>query len=103
MLDARRRVGYERFKGPWRAILGSEHWPCADDASGTQELCHLGRTQPNRQLLCYWKRRQQSQNLELSEPQIVKLVTHSDVPMSNFVSSAASNSENSPGRAVFVG
>lgn len=55
VLDARRRVGDERLERSWRAVLGSQHRTCADDASGTQELCHLRRPESNRQLLCDWQ------------------------------------------------
>ena len=76
LLDARWRVGDERLEGSWRAVLGPEYWTRPDDASGTQELCHLGRTEPHRQLLRYWKRRQQSKDLELSEHQRLNVVSH---------------------------
>ncbi len=44
-------VGSVRLQGSWRSVLGPAHRRDAAHAARTQELGHLGRTQPDRRLL----------------------------------------------------
>ena len=64
-------MGHEWLQRPRRAILGSYHGYCSNDAPGAQELCHLRCSESNRHTLRHWKRGQQSADLELSEPEVV--------------------------------
>jgi hypothetical protein len=59
-------MGHVGLQGQRCSILGPEHGKRTDDASGTQELRHLGRSQSDRHLLRHGLRGYEGADLELS-------------------------------------
>jgi hypothetical protein len=59
-------MGHVGLQGQRCSILGPEHGKRTDDASGTQELRHLGRSQSDRHLLRHGLRGYEGAYLELS-------------------------------------
>ena len=59
-------MGDVGLQGQRCSILGPEHWKCSDDASGAQELRHLGCSQPDGHLLRHRFGGHEGTHLELS-------------------------------------